>query len=154
METVEKKNFDDLEFLRITQPEVVRRIPRHLFEQIKDNTFNIDKIYEFAPSFVKNPTTWLYVLIDKKFKIKGIFWAYINLLSERIQVNILSVDKEYQDGTAIKKTLEFIRSWQGQNENLPIEFITTRPDNYEKRGFVRSNKILMEAKNKEQELNN
>ena len=139
-----EKKFTDLKFIRIDKPDLFGLIPRYLFEQVKDHTFNIDKIYQFAPTFISNPTTRFYVLVDEDSKIKGILWAYVNLLSEKIQVNILSIDKEYQFSDVLKKTLEFIKSWQGEDEDLKIQVVTTEPHTYEKAGWKSSEQIIME----------
>ena len=147
-----EKKFSDLKFVRINNPGtsleiinmVFRRIPKELFEQVKDVEFNIELLYQAPSKFINNLNTMFYVLIDNDDKIKGILWAYINILTEKIQVNILSIDKEYQFSDAIVKTLEFIRSWQGENENLKIQIITTRTHAYEKAGFEKSEHILME----------
>lgn len=142
-------DFNNLKFVRITgSPEIIdmvfRRIPRELFEQVKDVEFNIDLLYEVPSRFINNVNTRFYVLTDDGDVIKGILWAYINLLTEKIQVNILSIDKEYQFNDALEKTLEFVRSWQGENENLKIECITTRPHSYEKNGWKQSKRKIME----------
>ena len=140
----EEKKFDDLRFVRINQPDLMNFIPRELFEQVKDHTFNIDKIYELAPTFISNPLVRFYALVDEASKVKGILWAFINLLLESIQINVLSIDKEYQFDNALEKTLEFIKSWQGKDENLKIEFITTRPLSYKKIGYKESKRKIME----------
>lgn len=144
--------FDDLHFVSINNPGtsseiidmVFRRIPKELFEQVKDVEFNIDLLYKAPSRFINNVNTRFYVLIDSEDKIKGVLWAYLNLLTESIDVHILSIDKEYQIGNAIEKTLEFIRSWQGKDENLKIRIISTRPRPYERAGFVKSERILLE----------
>lgn len=142
-------NFEDLKFVQITgSPEITdmvfRRIPRELFEQVKDIEFNIDLLYQAPSRFIGNANTRFYVLTDDEDVIKGILWAYINILTESIDVHILSIDKEFQFGDAIEKTLEFIRSWQGKDEKLKIQIITARPHAYEKAGFVKSKRILLE----------
>lgn len=145
MEEQEKKNFDDLKFVRIDKPDLFGLIPRELFEQVKDHTFNTDKIYQLAHTFISNPLTRFYVLVNGDAKIKGILWAYVNLLNERIQVNLLSIDKEYQFGSALEKTLEFVKSWQSENGNLKIEIMTARPHAYEKFGLIKSKQVIMET---------
>ncbi len=145
-------DFEDLKFVRInspgTEPEIIdmvfRRIPKELFKQVKDIEFNIELLYQAPSRFVGNLNTMLYVLADDEDKIKGVLWAYINILTEKIQVNILSINKEYQFDNALEKTLEFIRSWQGENENLKIQIMTTRPRAYEKTGLTKSKQIIME----------
>lgn len=145
-------DFNDLIFVQInspgTSPEIIdmvfRRIPKELFEQVKDVEFNIDLLYQYPSKFISGLNTRFYVLTDDKDKIKGILWAYLNLLTESIDVHILSIDKEYQFGNAIEKTLEFVRSWQGENESVKIQIITSRPQAYERAGFVKSKRILLE----------
>ena len=146
-------DFDDLSFVLInnpgTSPEMIdmlfRRIPRELFEQVKDVEFNIDLLYQYPSKFIGGATTRFYVLIDAEDKIKGILWASVNLLTEKIQISILSVEKEYQFSDAIEKTLEFIRSWQGENENLKIQIVTIEPQTYEKLGWKSSEQIILEV---------
>lgn len=145
------KSFDDLKFVLInnpgTTPEVIdmvfQRIPKELFEQVKDLDFNIDLLYKVPSKFVNNAVTRFYVLTDSEDVIKGILWFYVNVLTEKIQVNILSVDKEYQFDNALEKTLEFIRS---QDSKLKIECITTHPRIYERNGWKQSNRKIMEIK--------
>ncbi|KKM21134.1 hypothetical protein LCGC14_1638480 [marine sediment metagenome] len=147
-----EKKFSDLKFVRInnqgTSPEIIdmvfRQIPKKLFEQVKDVEFNIDLLYQAPSRFISNANTMFYVLTNDTDIIKGILWAYVNILTEKIQVNILSIDKEYQFSDAIEKTLEFIRSWQGENENLKIQIVTIRTKAYEEAGFEKSKHILME----------
>lgn len=139
-------DFNNLKFIRITgSPEIVdmvfRRIPRELFEQVKDVEFNIDLLYKVPSRFISNVNTRFYVLTDDEDVIKGILWAYINILTGKIQVNILSIDKEYQFSDALEKTLEFVKSW---NEGLKIQIVTTEPHLYEKAGFAKSKQIIME----------
>ena len=150
-----EESFNDLNFVLInnpgTSPEIIdmvfRRIPKELFEQIKDFEFNIELLYQTPSSFINNINTRFYVLTDSEEKIKGILWAYVNVLTEKIQINILSVDREFQFGNALERTLEFVKSWQGKDENITIEIVTKKPGAYEKAGLKRSKKILMEWKN-------
>lgn len=145
-------DFTNLKFVSInspgTSPDIIdmvfRRIPRELFEQVKDVEFNIDLLYKAPSRFINNVNTKFYVLTDNGDVIKGILWFYVNLLTEKIQVNILSVEKEYQFNDAIEKTLEFVKSLQSESENLTIQIMTTRPRAYEKSGFVKSKQIILE----------
>lgn len=145
-------NFEGLKFVSLnnpgTSPEMIdmlfRRIPRELFEQVKDVEFNIDLLYQAPSRFISNVNTRFYVLTDNEDKIKGILWAYLNILTEKIQINIFSIEKEYQFDNALEKTLEFIRSWQSEKENLKIEIITTEPQTYEKLGWKSSGQIILE----------
>ncbi len=138
-------DFEDLHFVRINRADVFRGfIPRRFFEQVKDHKFNIDTIYKLAETFIPSVTTHFYALLDDSNVIRGILWANINVITEAIQVSVLSIDEEYQFGNAIKKTTEFIKSWRGENETLRIEFITTRPKAYEGVGGVESKRKIVE----------
>ena len=144
METVEKK-FEDLTFERVTQPLLFSYIPKYLFEQVRDRSFDIDRLMRFSDRLLADPAQLFYVLIDDEKKIKGIFWAALNALNNCIDVVLLSIDKEYQFGDAIKKTLEFIDTFQ---KDATVRIITTRAAAYEKAGFKKI-KTVMEIKNKE-----
>lgn len=152
MVATEKKTFSDLTFVRLNNPGtspgaidmLFRQIPRELFEQIKDVEFNIDLLYQTPSRFISGANTRFYVLIDEDKKIKGILWAYVNILTEAIDVYVLSIDREYQFGDALKVTLEFIRSWFGKNETLKIMCITTRPQAYERAGWKTTKRVGME----------
>jgi len=146
--------FDDLKFVRLTMPEQFALIPRYLFEQVKNASYKIERLYQFAPVAMMSPLTFMYALADKNTSIiKGVLWAEINPFSEKLQVFILSVDKQYQqkDGLFVKgsqilsKTLEFLRKIQKQTGTTgTIEMLTYLPKAYEKAGWKRSDKILME----------
>ncbi len=138
-----KKQFTDLEFIRVTQPLLFHNIPRHLFEQVKDIPFEIDRLYRLSEQLLRDQTTLFYVLVDEDKKIKGVFWASANILSNSIDVVILSIDKEYQFSDAIKKTLEFIDTFQ---KDATVRILVSKTAAYEKAGFKKK-EILMELKN-------
>lgn len=152
MIATEKKIFSDLKFVRLNNPGtssgaidmLFRQIPRELFEQIKDIEFNIDLLYQTPSRFIGGANTRFYILVDEDNIIKGVLWAFVNVLTEAIDVHILSIDREYQFGDALKVTLEFIRSWMGKNETLKIKCITTRPQAYERAGWKTTKKVGME----------
>ena len=143
METIEKK-FKDLTFERVTQPLLFSYIPKYLFEQVKDRSFDIDRLFRFSDKLLANPTQLFYVLIDDEKKIKGIFWASLNVINNCIDVALLSVDKEYQFGDAIENTLEFIDSTI--QKDATVRIITTRTAAYEKAGFKKT-RTMLEFKN-------
>lgn len=150
--STEKKTFSDLKFVQINTPgtetwiidQMFRSIPRELFEQIKDVDFNIDLLYQYPSKFISGVNTRFYVLVDEDEKIKGILWAFINMLTEAIDVHILSIEKEYQYSDALKVTLEFVKSWMGNNENLKIQCITKRPNAYRRAGWKDSKSVILE----------
>ena len=143
METETKKKFEDLEFVMVTQPLLFHNIPRYLFEQVKDRSFDIDRLYRLSERLLSDPTQLFYVLVDEDKKIKGIFWAGANVLENSIDVILLSIDKEYQFSDVIKKTLDFIDTFQ---KNATVKILASRTAAYEKAGFKKT-KILMEIQN-------
>ena len=143
--------FSDLEFVRlaIEKPQdiggsmmIFSQIPRKLFDEVKDKNFDVDKIYELSEFILSNLSTQFYILIDKEKKIKGVLWAYANVLKNAIQINLFSIDKEYQCNHALKETLKFVRTWDSKAK---IQLSTARPKVFEEKfGFKRSKYILME----------
>ncbi len=156
MEAVlEKKTFADLRFVRVAgKPDIVdmlfRQIPRELFEQIKDIEFNIDLLYQMPSKFIGGANNMFYVLVDDEDLIKGIMWCYVNVLTESVNVHILSIDKDYQrdsmidESDALKETVKFIREMMGENENLKITAITSRPHACQKSGWKTTKRVVME----------
>lgn len=169
-------NLEELKFVRIIVPELFAFIPRYLFEQIKEiDEEAIDAIYENAASIMTVPVmnekgvvvgrlpavnVWIAGLHDISHQIKGFLWAEFDIIEKRIFVQACSVDKEYQSNNG--ELLEKVKSYL---LNLPIlpEFkqkicwSTIQPKAFERRGFKRSQKILMEYKNvgyKDTETNN
>ncbi len=139
--------FEDLKFVRLTNPELFRNIPPNLFEQMKGSTFNVEKLYQYGPNLLMSPLTFFYVLVEDGV-IKGILWAEINPLDNRLNVHTFSVDKKYQNANchALKIALDFLRSIQKEyNLERKIEILTTRPRAYERAGWIRSEKTLMEV---------
>ncbi len=156
MEVVlEKKTFSDLKFVRITgEPDIVdmlfRQIPRELFEQVKDIEFDIDLLYQYPSKFIGGINMMFYVLVDDDDKIKGVLWFSVNILMQTVQVQILSIDKEYQresmvdDSDALKETVKYIRKWMNGNSDYKIIGITTRPYACQKNGWRLSKHVLLE----------
>ena len=135
------KKFDDLEFVRIIQPDIIGMIPRRLFEQI-DGTDDemIGRIYEFGVLSVANPLNLIYALVDDKKVVHGVLWANIDLICGVLWVKLFSVDKEYQSD-AIKKTTNFLIKEIKKTKITRIECQTARPKSYEKAGWTESEQI-------------
>lgn len=147
--------FSDLKFVRLTEPEQFSLIPRYLFEQVKGFDFKIERLYQFGPILLASPLTFLYALADKESSlIKGILWAEVNPLDNQLKVHAFSIDREYQqnmdgefkhDSTALNLALDFIRKLQKENNvDNKIEIVTLRPHAYERVGWKKSKKVLME----------
>lgn len=134
------KNFNELQFIRITNADMFWMIPRKLFDDIKDKNYDVEMLYKMAGQYL-SPTSFMFLLIDEHSKIKGFLWFYLNLLNKKAQVNILTIDPDYQGSKAIQKTAEFIKSL---DKALTIEIMTSRPKAFEKAGFVKSKTLIME----------
>ncbi len=143
MESKDKK-FDDLKFVRIIQPEIIRMIPRRLFEQFEDmDEKMIERVYEFGRLSVGNPLSILYTLIDDKHVVHGVLWANIDLICGVLWVKLFSVDKEYQTGS-IKGATEFLWKKIQGSQITRIECQAGRPKTYERAGWKKSKQVHLE----------
>ncbi|KKM00702.1 hypothetical protein LCGC14_1801790 [marine sediment metagenome] len=123
--------FEDLTFIRLTQPDQFRLIPPELFEQVKeDPDVIVENLYKFGPEQLNSQLTFLYIMVDPEDKTKGVLWAGVNEFTNILEVSILSVDKEYQDGKSPKIVLEFLQKLQKILNLSKIRFMTTRGKNY------------------------
>lgn len=126
-------------------------IPRRLVEQVKPRLLDPARLYQLGPMICKNPLTILGVFapMDESAadfgQVKGFLWAGVNPLTHKIDVHILSVDRQYFGRGIVgeaKNILEKIRARHGLKG---IVFKTTRPQAFEKHGFKRSETVLMEV---------
>lgn len=101
-------------------------IPRRLFEQVKVRDFDIDKVYEYGPAICANPFQLLYALVDGNGEVHGVVWASVNFISDAVFINLISVDKEFQDGTIVPRTAELVRSLRNDMGLSRIMSLTTR----------------------------
>jgi len=139
-----QKDISELTPLRIYD---LRIVPRKLLEQVKGLEWNIDRVYALSENICSNPTNLIYVLYDEEKIIHGLIWAQVNILNENLYVLVLSVDEEYQgaNGAAIDAAALLLNSIRQEANLKKIIWTTTRPKAYEKHGFKRSKKIIMEG---------
>jgi len=79
--------------------------------------------------------------------IKGFVWLEFDVIEQRVFVQACAVDKEYQ-GEVIQRIVDYIKSLDLPEEmKNNIQFTTTRPKAYEKVGWKRSKRVLMELQN-------
>jgi hypothetical protein len=135
--------FSELEFFGPLQPGYFTHIPRYLFEQVEQIKIDLDELYRIGPLCIA-AGSMIFTLTDSEHKIKGVLWISANVLEEVLYVQLLSVDKEYQNGEATKLTNEFI-----QKSGKPIRWATDKPKVFEKKGFKRSKLVLMEINGNE-----
>ena len=139
-ENVTEKSFKDLEFVRVIQPLMLSHIPKHLFEQVKDRTFDIDILLKLSQEIISNPSQLFYVLVNKDNEIKGVFWISLNVLSNCIDVNLFSIDKEYQFAEAMKEALILISTIQ---KNATVRVLETRTKALEEIGFKKTKTMMI-----------
>lgn len=136
--------FSDLEFVRVVQPDIIKGIPRYLFEQVEGTDPDIiDRIYKYGSVSIASPTSMIYVLINDQNMIKGILWASVNLIEAVLWINIFSVDKEYQGGS-LEEGMEFVLGKIKGTKIKRIECQAIQPKAYEKAGWKRSKQIHLE----------
>jgi len=143
------KKFEELEFVRIIQPDFLKAVPRYLFEQIEEaDPEMIDRIYIVGEAALSSPTTVMYGLVDPALGIKGFLWASVDLIEAVLFVKIFSVDKEYQGG-AIKGTIDFLTEQMKDSQIKRLESYATRPQAYYRAGFVKSKQmhLILEVRN-------
>lgn len=161
----QEKNIKELKFLRLIIAEAFNAIPRALFESIKEiDSETIDRIYANSAEIMTVPivdrqgtvvgrmqaqSVWVAVMLDIGKVVKGFVWMEFDIIEQRVFVQACAVDPEYQ-GEAIGYVVDYIKSLNLSEEmKKNIQFATTRPTAFEKAGWKRSKKVLMEYENVE-----
>ena len=127
-------------------------IPRYLIEQVKPiGGVKPEKLYQLGPAICKSPFNILgvFVPMDEKAEdfghAKGFLWAMVNPLTEKIDVHMLSIDKEYQGRGIIKEAKNIIEKIIAKSALRGMTFRTVIPEAFEKAGFVESEIKIMEG---------
>ncbi|MBA7600490.1 hypothetical protein ES703_07545 [subsurface metagenome] len=155
--------FDELKFEPVIDPNlfaVTRCYTQYLFDQIPHRDWEVDSLYDCLPLFVANPLNRFWALTDIASKIKGFLWITIDPVVGMIAVNILTVDREYQNvngslsktpSEIVKKVVEHLHKFQdelkakgGIELKRKIFWSTARPKAFERAGAKRHNRIIME----------
>lgn len=151
---------NDLQFVRVIDPNIFRVIPRKLFEQIKGYEFDIGKLIRYGASIATHPLTYMFVLTDAANKIQGILWSRVDVVDEMFEVYLFSVERKYQNSGILAQVLKFMRELQEQQRPIlkkafdinlkdKILLVTTKPKGYMKLGAVYSKRIILEISNVE-----
>ena len=159
---------NDLKFLRLIIAEAFNAIPRALFESIKEiDSETIERIYANSADIMTVPvvdsrrvvvgriqsqSVWVAVMLDIAKVVKGFVWMEFDVIEQRVFVQACAVDAEYQstDGAVIQKVVDYIKGLNVPEEmKNNIQFTTTRAKAFEKVGWKRSKKVLMELSNVE-----
>ena len=133
--------FTDLKGIRIFD---FNLIPKYLLEQVKGSDINWDTVLKLNNDINSNPLTILYVWADDKNIIKGFLWGELALISERLVMIVLSVDKKYQHSDINKVLQELMREICGSLNIKSCIWCTTRPRAFERVGYIKSKRVLME----------
>jgi len=145
--------FDELKFVRIVNIAVFARIPRYLFEQIEGRSWGVERLYAFAPLFLDNDANYFWVLVDDEQVIKGVLWAVIDVLSQKLNVIVFTVDKQYQDSFNLKNALDFLRNFivnfnkddNGIKLKEKINWVTAQPEKLKQIGGQILTRIMVEV---------
>jgi hypothetical protein len=132
-----------LKWVEIT-PEYITYVPRYLLEQLPDNDWDLNRVYELIPRLVNNPFNRMGLFLEKDSTVKGFMWATINPLSERLHVHILTVDEKYHGKGVIGEATGILNKIKKQTHMKKIVFQTSVPEKFERWGFEKSNQVLME----------
>ena len=136
-----KEKIEALHFIRIYD---LRLIPRYLFEQVKPQNFDLNEVYAMARNFERDPLTLLYALADESHKIRGFLWCHLNTILKTVDVQVFTVDKEYQDrGRIISKAKEFVAPLN-EKTGYRLRGITSRPKALSRFGFKETGEVIVE----------
>lgn len=80
----------------------------HLLTQVKDRNWRPETLKRWGALIGANPFNIIVGIMDGK-KMVGLFWGAIDPVAECIFINIVSVDKEYQDGKVIQRAVSFFK---------------------------------------------
>jgi hypothetical protein len=112
--------------LKFVKLKTVSQIPRYLLEQVKPLEFDIDRFYDWAPLLIDNPLNLMGGFIDQDQEIKGIMWVSYNPMTNKLTVQVLSIDKKYY-GMGIMNEIKGILNKLRKNVNAEkIDSLTTR----------------------------
>lgn len=152
MEAVEvevTKSFNDLIFVKYTKQDFYE-IPKYLFEQVEGRSWTVERLYTYAHIFLKNKSMYFWVFEDDE-QIKGVLWFVIDVLSEKVNVIVFSVDEEYKENSLeiVRKFLHnFIEKYNELTEKTKlkerINWVTNRPEVFEKLGGHIPETIMVE----------
>lgn len=132
----------NLKFVKIHS---LDQVPRYLFDQIRDRDFDIDRLYKWAPVFLKNPVNLFGAFIDKSESVKGIMWTSFNPITNKLMVHILSIDREYQGKGILKEVDGILKKLMKNVDAEAVTGSTIRPMGFERTmGFKKSKTVIME----------
>lgn len=131
--------------LKFVKVEDINVVPRYLFEQVKPDVYDVEKLYEWAPVLLNNPMNLMGVFVDKKESVKGVMWCTFNPITDTINVNTLSIDRSYWGMGIIDEANGILDKFKKKLGASKIACVTSRPNALiSKGGFNTSNLVLLE----------
>ncbi len=128
------------EFIRITDLE---RIPQYLFEQVKGRSWTVERFYKLSPSFLSGESHRFWA-VENNGEVVGVLWAVIDILSEKLNVIVYSVNKDYQDSLGV--ALKFLRKTATELKlKQKINWITAEPEKIKEIGGQIPGTIMLEV---------
>jgi len=80
----------------------------HLLAQVKDRNWQPEMLKRWGAYIGASPFNIIVGIMDGE-KTVGVFWGTVDPVSEGIFINVVSVDKEYQDGKVIQRAVRFFK---------------------------------------------
>lgn len=124
-----------------------------MFEQVKGRSWSVERLYKLAPLFLANEANSFWVLVNDKQETKGVLWFVLDILSEKLNVIVFSVDREYQGPGNLKSVRDFLRQFikefnkakSGTRLKEKINWVTAQPEIFDEIDGRQPNTILVEA---------
>lgn len=147
-------DINELQFVRMVVPDLFEYIPRYLIERVEDRSWSVDRLYKFGPMFVSSPLNHFWLLKETGNAIKGVLFTVIDVLSEKLNVIIFSVDEEYQAVGNLEIVLDFLRQFiKNFNKTKDVEiklkekinWVTAQPGTFDEVGGQQPKTILVEV---------
>lgn len=121
-------------------------VPRYLIDQIKERTWETDEWYEFNLADIDNENNLIFGIVDKDNLIKGMVWVMVDRFSKYVFINNCSLDKKYQFDKKLFQDIHGFLNGLGVKLGMKRVFwISKRPRAFERKGYKRSNYVLLES---------
>ncbi len=135
-------NNEPLKIVRVID---ILLIPKYLVEQVKDVYWSPDELYGIWPTIEDHPGNLLYAMVDKDHQIKGFIWGSVVLIGRFLFVNVVSLDREYQNrGVGRNVIMPFLHELKDKLGLSRVIAATSRPKAMADYGW-RTSKHLMEV---------
>ena len=138
---MEKQKGTGLKYIPI---EDVNLIPKFLVEQLEPRSWDVERFYKLGNMITANKMNFVGVFADKDHMVQGFMLASMNLLTENIEVHMLSLAEEYRGRGIIKEATGIVKKIKKEIGAKKIEFSTIFPEKFETYGYKKSDLVKME----------